>query len=329
VTLAVSVALATHNGSRFVAEQVRSILSQTRPIDELVVSDDASGDDTVAIIERLVGEHVASTGREVRITVLRNTPPLGVTANFEQAMSAASGDLIALADQDDVWHADRVAAAEEVFVERPEIDLVASDARLVDAEGNALGRTMLQTLGVTRDQLARLEGELMFGELLKRNLLTGATMMVRRDLVERATPFPSSWVHDEWLALVASLSGGVTVIDRPLIDYRQHGANQIGAERVGMRTRFERLAEPRTERNARLLARARDLVDRAPSLRPEVSGAARVRLWDKLAHERARSAYPRRRLARLGPVLREWLTGRYGSYGLGAQDVLRDLVQPD
>ena len=326
--LAISVALAAHNGSRFVAEQVRSILSQTRPVDEIVVSDDASSDDTVAIVRRELAEHSGRGGRDVSLTIVENTAPLGVTANFEQALRTASGDLIALCDQDDVWHPDRVAAAVDVFARRPGVQLVASDARLVDAEGTPIGTTMLETLGATREAVAHLDGDGALAELLRRNLLTGATMMVRRELVERGRPFPSSWVHDEWLAVVAAISEGVAVVDRPLIDYRQHGSNEIGAETVGFRTKLDRLAEPRTERNRRLLARAEALVERAPALVPEAAGGILDEFRHKLAHEQVRSALPRRRLARVRPVVREWRTGRYARYGLGAQDVLRDLVQP-
>lgn len=325
---AISVALATHNGSRFVAEQVRSILAQTRPVDEIVVSDDASSDGTVAIVRHELAEHARRGGPAVGLVIVENAAPFGVTANFEQALRVASGGLIALCDQDDVWHPDRVAAAVDVFAGRPAAELVASDARLVDAEGNPIGATMLETLGAGRDAVARLDGDGALAELLRRNLLTGATMMVRRELVERARPFPSPWVHDEWLAVVAAISAGVAVVDRPLIDYRQHGSNEIGAETVGLRTRLDRLAEPRTERNRRLLARAEALVERVPGLVPEADGGIRDDFRQKLAHEQARSALPGPRPARVPHVVREWRTGRYTRYGLGAQDVLRDLVQP-
>src|SRR5687768_3625014 len=94
----VGVALGTHNGVRFIEEQVRSILDQTRRVDEIVVSDDGSSDGTVEIIERLVEEHRGSGAPTPALVVRRNSAPLGVTENFEQAMRASSGDLIALCD---------------------------------------------------------------------------------------------------------------------------------------------------------------------------------------------------------------------------------------
>ncbi|UOE44507.1 glycosyltransferase family 2 protein [Agromyces larvae] len=323
----VSVALGTHNGARFLEAQLRSILAQTRAVDEIVLSDDASSDGTVELAERLVAEHRGSGGAAPDLVVLRNDPPLGVTANFEQALRSATGDLIALSDQDDIWRADRIERAVEVFDARPGLQLVASGARLVDDQGEPIGATLFGTLGLEGTTLERIRVGAAFEELLKRNLLTGATMMVRRSLVEAASPFPPTWVHDEWLAVVASVIGGIAVIDDELIDYRQHGGNQIGVTALELTGKIGRLRAPRTERNVRLRARAADLARRLPAIASDRADLAEV-VADKLVHEQVRSAYPRSRFGRIVPVLREARTGRYGRYGLGAQDILRDLVQP-
>ena len=323
----VSVALGTHNGARYLREQLESILAQTHPVDEIVLSDDASGDGTVELAEQVIAEHRATDAATPALVVRRNPVALGVTPNFEQALRAASGDLIALCDQDDVWHPDRVERALAEFGGRPGLDLVAAEARLVDETGAPLGSSLLETLAVDDATRTRLGTDAAFGELLKRNLLTGATMLVSRALVERAAPFPASWVHDEWLAIVASVGGGIAVVAEPVIDYRQHGANQIGVSRLGAGGKLARLREPRTARNARLLARAQDLAERLPAIaggRPEVEAEVQA----KLAHERMRQGIPASRLRRPPSVWREWRSGAYGRYGLGAQDVLRDLVQP-
>lgn len=322
----VSVALGTHNGARFLGEQLDSILRQSRPVDEIVLSDDASGDGTVELAQRAIDARRASDAATPELVVLRNPVALGVTANFEQALRAASGDLIALCDQDDVWHPDRVSRAVAEFAARPELDLVAADARLVDDAGAPLGSTLFETLGVDAGVRERLASS-PFEELLKRNVVTGATAMVSRRLVERAAPFPASWVHDEWLAVVASVGGGIAVVPDPVIDYRQHGGNQIGVTRLGAGGRLARLREPRTERNATLLARAQDLADRLPAIAAG-DGRVEAEAAGKLAHEVMRQGIPVARLRRIGPVWREWRTGAYSRYGRGAQDVLRDLVQP-
>lgn len=323
----VSVALGTRNGARFLGAQLESILEQTRPVDEIVISDDASADGTVELAIGLLDDRRAAGTATPALVVLRNRTPLGVTGNFAQALLAASGNLIALADQDDVWHPDRVLRALAALQRRPGAELVAADARLVDAEGADLHASLFATLGVDAAVRGRLESDAALDELLKRNVVTGATTMVARSLVERAAPFPASWVHDEWLAVVASVGGGIAVIPDPVIDYRQHGANQIGVERLGPGGKLARLREPRTERNAKLLQRAVDLADRLPAIAGTPSHAeAAVR--GKLAHEVMRVGIPASRGRRLAPVLREWRSGAYDRFGRGAQDVLRDLVQP-
>lgn len=318
----VSVALCTHNGARFIEQQLRSILEQEPAPADLVLSDDASTDDTVAIAQRVAAEYP-----ETRLRVLRNDPALGVTANFELAISATSGDLIALSDQDDVWHPGRLATVVTLFAANPDLTVVASDARLVDAEGQALGGSLLAAIEVGQAERDALNGDAAFATLLRRNLLTGATMVLRRSVLDRALPFPPSWVHDEWIAAIASTGGGIRLLDDQLIDYRQHGANQIGAERLSLLAKLRRLAEPRRDRNARLLRRAAALVDRLDTLglAAELREAAR----GKLAHELRRSDLPAGRLRRVLPVLSGLRAGSYAAYGRGALDAVRDLVQPD
>ena len=329
VTPTISVALCTFNGERFVAEQIDSILAQTLLPDEIVLSDDASTDATVAIVEdavaRFSAEHPEQT---LAFRVFRNPVALGVVRNFEQAVTAAAGDFVVLCDQDDRWAPDRIARALTGFAERPDRLLIHADANLVDSDGNPLGDTLFRALGVTPRERELIASGRALAALLGRNLVTGATTMFRGGLLERALPFPSSWVHDEWLAVIAAATGRIDFLSEQLIDYRQHDGNAIGAGRIGLSGRLDRLREPRGKRNRALVERATDLVDRLAALGPAVS-AANLRLaQSKLAHERARLALPPTRLRRIVPVLRELSRGGYTHYGRGLQDALRDLVQP-
>jgi glycosyltransferase involved in cell wall biosynthesis len=325
----ISVALCTYNGSVFVEEQLRSILAQTLPAQEIVVSDDASTDGTTDVVAGVFADWQAAHPQAVvSLRLLRNPAPLGVTANFEQAIAACSGDLIALSDQDDVWPAERLRILAGEFASRPGLQLVHTDARLVDEAGRPTGLTLLATLGVsTADKTAVHEGKA-FDILLRRNIVTGATTMLRSELGDRARPFPAAWVHDEWLAMVAAATGEVDLLQRPLLDYRQHSSNQIGASHLDVGGKLARLCASRADRNARLLARAVALQERAALLRPTPTGEVLERIDAKLAHERMRSTLPTARFGRVAPVLRAWFTGGYHRFGLGMQDVLRDLVQP-
>lgn len=324
----VSVAMCTHNGARFVAEQLVSILTQQPPPDQLVVSDDASTDGTLEVVRATFAAQAQEgpAGRAPELIVLENPVALGVVANFEQALSACTGDLIALSDQDDVWLPGRLRVAVERFAADPNLLLLHSDARLVDADGAPLGVTLFRSLDATRRELGRIESGRALDTLIRRNLVTGATTMVRRELVDAARPFPPEWVHDEWLAIVAATLGGVSLVREPLIDYRQHGGNAIGARRLGLREKAGRLSESRAERNARLLRRSEVFVEwvQTHTSRVDVLRAAEGRL----AHEQMRSALPPGRLRRLPRVLGAFLRGRYHRYGRGLMDVARDLLQP-
>lgn len=321
----VSVALCTRNGSRFIREQLESILAQSVRPDEVVVSDDDSGDDTLRLVESVFARHAADG---VSSRILRHAPPLGVTRNFESAISACTGDLIVLSDQDDVWHPDRIERMAAEFAARSELLLAFSDARLVNADGAFLGESLFQGLGIREADKRELRDGDAYGVLLTRNLATGATMMFRRELAALAAPFPESWLHDEWLAVMAAATGRIRLLDDLLIDYRQHGRNEVGAGSLSFSGKLGRLREPGAGRNQRLLVRAEALRDRLRSLPVPAPERVLERAEEKLAHEQVRSAIPRARLRRPAPVIREWRTGRYVRYGLGAQDVLRDLVQP-
>lgn len=318
--------MCTYNGAAHVAEQVRSILSQSSPPFELVVSDDASADETLAIVERVVAEHDARGGPAVEVRILRNATGLGVAGNFAQALAACRGDAIALSDQDDVWHPDRLARLLEALGDLGDLVAVHSDARLVDGEGADLGETLFTAIGLSAGERAAVDAGHALDVLLRRNVATGATMMITAPLRDAALPIPAGWIHDEWLAVVAAVEGRLGRLDAALTDYRQHGGNQIGAGSIGMSDRLDRLREPREPRNARLLERARSLAARYPvgGDRPDAASRAAA----KLRHEERRSALPAVRIARLPAIVAELARGGYRDYGGGLQDVLRDAVQP-
>ena len=316
----VSVALATFDGAAYLEPQLRSILAQTRPVDELVISDDGSRDDTLAVAESVLA------GAPFPVQVLRNPAPLGASRNFERAVHATTGDVLVLCDQDDVWHPDRVARA------LPALDgrlLVHGDARRIDGAGRVLPGGLLGALRVTSGEYREIARGEALRTFLRRNLVTGATTAFRRELLELAGPFPDAWVHDEWLGIVAAATGGVRLLREPLVDYRQHERNEIGAGDLTLGVRVGRLRADRAARNTRMLRRAEQLRDRMRDLPADVLVAgARDAAEAKVAHERARSAYPAARAARLLPVLRELATGRYSRYGRARFDVARDLLQP-
>ena len=320
MTSGISVALACYDGERYLPEQVASIAAQTLPPDEVVISDGGSTDGTVALARRLASEHP-----RLGIRVVADGQRLGVTANFARAIAASTGEFIALCDQDDVWHPDRLRAARAAFDE-PTL-LVHTDARLVDAGGLPLGVTLFSALGIGSGELERLASGDAFAVLIRRNLVTGATTMVRRRLVDAALPFPPGWVHDEWLALIAAAIGRLRPLPQQLIDYRQHGSNVIGVTAPTLRYRVRRMLEPRGDRYRRLAARSVELSARLDELDAPERWRALARR--KAAFERDRASYPVHRAGRIPAILRGLRAGSYAELSSqGDVDVLRDLLQP-
>jgi glycosyltransferase involved in cell wall biosynthesis len=325
IAASISVALCTHNGARFLEEQLRSILAQRLRPTEIVISDDASTDDTLDVIRAVTDDLAAAS---IDLKVLRNEVALGVTANFERAVLACSGDLVALCDQDDVWHPDRLLAVAPRFERSPELLLLSSNARLVDEAGESIGHTLFDGLDLTDATLAEVRAGNGFQALLRRNLATGATTMFRRRLAELAVPFPEPWVHDEWLTVIAAATGRFEIADELLIDYRQHDRNQIGARRRGFVGKLKRIVEPRGGRYDYLVVRSEVLLGRLQQLGGAVPVHYLDELTNKLAHLRFRQTLPVARLRRILPVIGEARTGRYSRYSRGAGDVLRDFLQP-
>lgn len=327
--LSISAALCTYNGARFVREQVRSICLQTRPPVEIVLSDDGSTDDCVAVArDAWQACHAERPGLDIRLQVLQNERALGVTRNFQQAVSACRAPLIALSDQDDVWDADRLEAMSRVFSARDDLLLLHSDARLIDEAGRDLHRSLFGALGVRASEISCIHEGLAFDVLLRRNLATGATIVFRRELLQRALPFPDEWLHDEWLAVIASITGGVDVLEQATIGYRQHAANQVGAPQGSVLRLVRKLWTARGDTHNRRAARARVLCDRlAAESSPAIAPLLR-KANEKLSHESARAALPEGRLARVRPVLGELVRGRYARFGYGVRGAIRDLLEP-
>lgn len=316
----VSVALATYNGGRYLEEQLRSILDQVPPPAELVVADDGSTDDTLAIVERVAAEYPT-----VRLRMLAaQATPLGVAGNFTRAIGAATGDLVALSDQDDRWHPGRLAAVLAHF-DDPQVTFVHHDAELVDGAGERLDQRLLDWLRITpteREQLA--EGRA-FEAYLRRNLATGATVVFRRSLAQAALPIGEGWIHDEWLAIIAAAQDGARLDPAALVDYRQHGANEIGVSRPTLRYLLGRMLRPRGDRYVWLAARSAALAARLESMGVDERWLGLAR--EKSRFESRRAQYPSARLARVRPILAQRRDyARLSSQG--TLDIVRDLMHP-
>jgi glycosyltransferase involved in cell wall biosynthesis len=322
IVTTISVALCTYDGGAYLARQLRSLGQQTRVPQEVVAFDDVSTDNTVALLEQFS----ATAPFPVRMTV--NPQRLGITRNFEAAIAACSGDVIAPCDQDDVWYPEKLETIATAFEKREASlppDMVFSDADVVDQSLRPLGYRLWDSVGLGPRQRRRAAAGRLVDVLVKTNVVTGAAMAFvtrHRDLL---LPIPEGWLHDGWIALILSAVGQCQMIQTPLLAYRQHGAQQIGGRRLSFSQQitiaremdaayFDRLADG--------YATALDrLAKHAVAIRPDVQQLLR----DKLAHCRAKADMRRDSLGWIGPVAKELTSGRYRRCSLGWKSVAQDL----
>ncbi len=163
------------------------------------------------------------------MVVILNQINIGSTANFDKAIGMCQGDIIALCDQDDVWRPGRLLETERLFVRSPDITMVFGDADIINDHSERMGRTLWQATRFSRMQRARFRFNQGFECLLNHNVATGATMAFTSAMRRLVSPIPAGWVHDHWIALICSSVSKVAVIEKPLIEYRTHAKQQIGA----------------------------------------------------------------------------------------------------
>ena len=329
----ISVAMCTYNGAEFLPAQLHSIITQSRPPDEIIICDDRSTDDTHNLLKKFVAES------PVPITLNINDQNLGSVKNFERAIGLCTGDVIVLSDQDDVWRSDKLQLIEDAFNKSPSAGLVFSDAAIVDENLNPLNRRMWNDVGFDAHQRKLVSARRALEVLITGWTVTGATMAFRSSFMKLSLPVPEgiAMIHDGWIALTIAAVADVVALDEPLIQYRQHPQQQIGAparkatapEQRGVQaieTAFRRrnssadLHKILETLEARLLAVANDP---ASDFDPR---KALSFVGDYAFHLNVRANLPQRRLNRVPSILRELLSLRYHEYANGFKSAAKDLV---
>ena len=199
----ISIILCTYNGEEFLEEQLQSIIHQTYKNLEIFISDDASTDGTLKILEKYRSQH--------NIVINVNNVNIGFIKNFELAALSSKGDYIAFADQDDIWYADKI---EKLYLAIGEHSLVYSDSILIDDKGRYLKRNLSD-----QAKMQNIYNSKCFGFL---NAVSGHTMMAKRELFKYAMPLPTGHYHDWWIAVQAANLKGVVYLNEKLTQYRQH-----------------------------------------------------------------------------------------------------------
>ncbi len=221
----VAVMLSAYNGERFIKEQIESILNQTGVDVGLFIRDDGSKDSTLEILSAY-----AEDNDNVKLFIEGN---VGVGNSFMNLLYSVEGnyDYYSFADQDDIWEADKLAAA-VAMLEQSDKVLYASNQECVDKYGNSLGLRYGSDSQIHLDPIA----------ILEKNTLAGCTMVFKRSLYEAITDKKSrpseellrNRIHDVWLAMAASINGGIIYDERSFMKYRQHENNVVGAYEDGL-----------------------------------------------------------------------------------------------
>lgn len=323
----VSIALCTCNGGKYLEAQLASLVAQTVLPDEIVICDDASTDTTLRVIESF------SNQCQLPVIFLQNRSRIGTIKNFEKAISTCSGDVIFLADQDDVWFNNKIETVLSAFDKHPLAGYVFSDSELVRDDLQPLSKRLWSSVGFTGSRYRRFaEGEQLPVMLKGGNFIYGNTMAFRKSYIRDILPIDSSsnyLTHDTWISLVLSASGRYGVpIDAPLIQYRQHSQQQAGAGK-------ELLI---SEKAAQVLEDKRDYfreyADALCAVRERLTKidqpSTRVNLrilTDCMRHFEARSLlYSVSKMNKILIILAEVLSGRYARFSSSWKSALKDFL---
>ena len=199
----ISICMATHNGEKYLRQQIDSILLQMGKNDELIISDDNSSDTTFSILHSY---------NDPRIKILASKKFGSPSGNFEHALPYCQNPVIFLADQDDVWHPDKI---EVMKIALEKSDLVVCDCRIVNNDLSPLHNSFFRKNG---------SGSGLIKNFVK-NSFVGCCMAFRKEVLTKALPFPKVHFHDQWIGLIAERYFRVKFLPHVLVDHRKHPEN--------------------------------------------------------------------------------------------------------
>lgn len=224
----ISIVMTTYNGETYIEKQIISLLEQSRKADEIIICDDVSSDDTVNIIQNILKKEKSSCCQ-----LIINKENLGYKKNFKKAIEMASGDLIFLCDQDDIWEKDKLEKIEKIFEQNPKVIALNSAFSLIDGEDCEIPYQCRKGF-YNHDFIRGKAGEnelvhIEYGMLLRYNISPGCTMAFRKCIKPGYLKYTKSILPHDWeLNLLAGMQDGCYFLNTPLIKYRIHGKNTLG-----------------------------------------------------------------------------------------------------
>ncbi|MCQ4035373.1 glycosyltransferase family 2 protein [Kaistella montana] len=223
----VTILLATYNSSKFLREQLDSLFQQTFREWTLVIRDDGSSDETIAIIKEFQQKFP-------NILLLEDTNKnIGASKSFMRLLEKTDSSYYFFCDHDDIWLPNKVKDSLDLM-KKTELGnmmkpvIIHSDLKVVDKNLNIISNSFWKSSGIKPNYLENKNLIQVF------NCVTGCTMLFNKTVKEIAFPYPASIpMHDWWLAIVTLRNNGIIRhIDQPTILYRQHGSNEVGARMI-------------------------------------------------------------------------------------------------
>lgn len=315
----ISVALCTYNGEKYITQQITSILEQTILPNEIIVCDDGSIDNTLDLVR-----HTASNST-IPIYIYQTEYNIGSTKNFEKAISLCTGSIIMLADQDDVWAHNKVEIIMDFFNRNPKTDAVFSNGEVIDSYGRPQGYNLWDAFGYNWYHKIKLNQGYALNILLKHNVVTGATLAIRANIRELLLPIPEIWVHDGWIALLVSAFGQISSINKPLIQYRQHAKQQIGAQKLSLQQQINKASQTGRQAYEISIQQYQIALERLLSFEFVTEHEYAKLLKNKIKHISVR-AYINQNPKRYMSIFKEVANLNYFRYSNGIKSILKDII---
>lgn len=224
----IGVILATYNGETFLREQIKSLTCQTVNIDEVIISDGGSTDNTIDIVTEILDKN------RFNYRILKSEKKLNVIENFEKAYRECNCDYIFFCDQDDVWIENKIEITLDSMIETSAVlaftDAYISDSSLHFDKNSSLWKSISFSVNGDTKCYSKFDEDFIM-ILLKHNVVTGMCMCVDSAIKEKILPFSKYALHDKWIAMMAILSGNVIAVNTRCVYYRQHNKNANGVKR--------------------------------------------------------------------------------------------------
>ena len=232
----IEILLSTYFGAEFLEQQINSLLNQSYKDIRITIRDDGSNDSTISIIKNYIERFPH------QINLMPGCENIGSKRSFMKLLENATSDYIMFCDQDDVWLPDKVL---DTLIEMRRLEqLYGSEYPLLVFTDLIPTDANLQPIATSLWHMQRLDPHLtlFWKKLLAQNVVTGCTIMVKKNICPFLAPFASLTVHhDQLIAVVASKYGHISWIDRPTIYYRQHDRNVVGASKFNFKYIFDKI----------------------------------------------------------------------------------------